>query len=141
MGVLIGIDFGKKRTGLAHTDSEKIIASGLTTLMTKNVLSFLSDYQKETIVEKFVVGRPYQRDGNQSEVEEDIKLFIRELKKSFPKVMVVRHEERFTSKMALKSLIQIGAKKRIRKDKKVIDEISATIILQSFLTLNSKSVL
>ena len=79
--------------------------------------------------------------GNQSEVEKDILLFIRQLKKSFPKVMVVRQDERFTSKMAFNSLIQIGAKKKTRKDKGVIDEISATLILQSYLTSNSKPVL
>ena len=120
--------------GLAHTDSRQIIASGLTTVETQNALSFLGDYQKETPVEKFVVGQPKQKDGNQSEVEKDILLFIRQLKKSFPNVMVVRQDERFTSKMAFNSLIQTGAKKKIRKDKGVIDEISATLILQSYLT-------
>jgi putative Holliday junction resolvase len=141
MGVLIGIDFGKKRTGLAHTDSGQIIASGLTTVATQNALSFLGDYQKETPVEKFVVGQPKQKDGNRSEVEEDILLFIGRLKKTFPTVAVVRQDERFTSKMAFNSLIQTGAKKKTRKDKAVIDEISATLILQSYLISNSKSVL
>ena len=70
MGVLIGIDFGKKRTGLAHTDPEQIIASGLTTVATQKVLSFLADYEKEIPIEKFVVGEPKQKDGNPSEVEE-----------------------------------------------------------------------
>ena len=83
MGVLIGIDFGKKRTGLAHTDTEKIIASGLTTVETHKALAFLLDYQKETSIIKFVVGQPKQKDGNRSEVEADILLFIGRLKKHF----------------------------------------------------------
>ena len=141
MGVLIGIDFGKKRTGLAHTDTKKIIASGLTTVKTHRVLSFLVDYQKETSIDKFVVGQPKQKDGIQSEVELDILIFISQLKETFPTIAVVRQDERFTSKMALNSLILSGAKKKIRKDKAVIDEISATIILQSYLTSNSKPVL
>ena len=141
MGVLIGIDFGKKRTGLAHTDAEQIIASGLTTVETHKALSFLIDYHKETSIIKFVVGQPKQKDGNRSEVEEDILLFIGRLNKTFPTVAVVRQDERFTSKMAFNSLIQTGAKKKTRKDKAVIDEISATLILQSYLISNSKSVL
>ena len=141
MGVLIGIDFGKKRTGLAHTDAEQIIASGLTTVETHKALSFLVDYHKETSIIKFVVGQPKQKDGNRSEVEEDILLFIGRLKKTFPTVAVIRQDERFTSKMAFNSLIQTGAKKKTRKDKAVIDEISATMILQSYLISNSKSVL
>ncbi len=141
MGVLIGIDFGKKRTGLAHTDAKQIIASGLTTVETHKAISFLVDYQKETSIIKFVVGQPKQKDGNLSEVEEDILLFIGRLKKTFPTVDVVRHDERFTSKMAFKSLIQTGANKKTRKDKAVIDEISATLILQSYLISNSKLVL
>ncbi len=141
MGVLIGIDFGKKRTGLAHTDAEQIIASGLTTVETHKALSFLVDYHKETSIIKFVVGQPKQKGGNRSEVEADILLFIGRLKKTFPTVAVVRQDERFTSKIAFNSLIQTGAKKKTRKDKAVIDEISATLILQSYLISNSKSVL
>ena len=140
MGVLIGIDFGKKRTGLAHTDPQQIIASGLTTVATQKVLPFLTDYEKENPIEKFVIGEPKQKDGNPSEIEQDILTFIRHLKKTFQTVMLVRQDERFTSKMAFNSLIQTGAKKKTRKDKAVIDEISATLILQSYLTSNSKPV-
>jgi putative Holliday junction resolvase len=140
MGVLIGIDFGKKRTGLAHTDPQQIIASGLTTVATQKALPFLTDYEKENPIEKFVIGEPKQKDGNPSEIEQDILNFIRHLKKTFPTVMIVRQDERFTSKMAFNSLIQTGAKKKTRKDKAVIDEISATLILQSYLTSNSKPV-
>ena len=141
MGVLIGIDFGKKRTGLAHTDTKKIIATGLTTVETHKALAFLIDYHTEITIDKFVVGQPKQKDGNRSEVEADILLFIGRLKKTFPTVAVVRQDERFTSKMAFNSLIQTGANKKTRKDKAVIDEISATLILQSYLISNSKLVL
>ena len=120
MGVLIGIDFGKKRTGLAHTDAEQIIASGLTTVETHKAISFLVDYQKGTSIIKFVVGQPKQKDGNRSDVEADILLFIGRLKKTFPTVAVVRQDERFTSKMAFKSLIQTGAKKRPEKTKQLL---------------------
>ena len=82
MGVLIGIDFGLKRTGLAHTDTEKIIASGLSTLEPQKVIPFLTDYQKETEIEKFVVGQPKQKNGNYSEVEKEILLFIIQLQLS-----------------------------------------------------------
>ena len=141
MGVLIGIDFGNKRTGLAHSDSEKIIASGLTTLKPNKVIPFLSNYQKEMEIEKFVVGQPKQKDGNYSEVEKEILLFVRQLQNIFPNIPIARHDERFTSKMAFKSLIQTGAKKKTRKNKALLDEISATLILQSFLDSISKPVL
>lgn len=141
MGVLIGIDFGKKRTGLAHTDPGHIIASGLITVDTPSIISFLKNYHKETAIEKFVVGQPKQRDGNPSEVEHEILDFIDRLKKAFPMTMISRQDERFTSKMALNSLIDIGAKKKKRKDKGLIDEISATLILQSYINANSKPVL
>jgi putative Holliday junction resolvase len=125
---------------LAHTDPQQIIASGLTTVATQKALPFLTDYEKENPIEKFVIGEPKQKDGNPSEIEQDILNFIRHLKKTFPTVMIVRQDERFTSKMAFNSLIQTGAKKKTRKDKAVIDEISATLILQSYLTSNSKPV-
>ena len=141
MGVLIGIDFGMKRTGLAHTDTEKIIASGLSTLETQKVILFLMDYQKETEIEKFVVGQPKQKNGNYSEVEKEILLFIIQLQNTFPNIPVARQDERFTSIIAFNSLIQTGAKKKTRKNKAVLDEISATLILQSFLESNSKQVL
>ena len=141
MGVLIGIDFGMKRTGLAHTDTEKIIASGLSTLEPQKVIPFLMDYQKETEIEKFVVGQPKQKNGNYSEVEKEILLFIIQLQNTFPNIPVARQDERFTSIIAFNSLIQTGAKKKTRKNKAVLDEISATLILQSFLESNSKQVL
>lgn len=141
MGVLIGIDFGMKRTGLAHTDTEKIIASSLSTLEPQKVIPFLMDYQKEIEIEKFVVGQPKQKNGNYSEVEKEILLFIIQLQNTFPNIPIARQDERFTSIIAFNSLIQTGAKKKTRKNKAVLDEISATLILQSFLESNSKQVL
>ena len=141
MGVLIGIDFGKKRTGLAHTDPDHTIASGLTTVATDRAIDFLQDYHKSTPVEKFVVGQPKQKDGNFSDVEKDILMFIKHLETFFPTVSVVRQDERFTSKMAFNSLLETRAKKKTRKNKQIVDEISATLILQSYLSSNSKPVL
>jgi putative Holliday junction resolvase len=141
MGVLIGIDFGKKRTGLAHTDPQQMIASGLTTVETHKVIDYIIDYSNVITIEKFVVGQPKQKDGSFPEVEKDILIFINQIKKKFPTASVVRQDERFTSKMAISSLIQTGAKKKTRKNKSIVDEISATIILQSYLLSNSKIVI
>jgi putative holliday junction resolvase len=141
MGVLIGIDFGKKRTGLAHTDTQQIIASGLTTVDTDDTIHYLSVYHRKTPIEKFVVGQPKQRDGSYSDVEKEILLFITQLIEVFPNTPIVRQDERFTSKMAFNSLIQSGAKKKYRKDKSLVDEISATLILQSYLSSHSKPVI
>tara|TARA_X000000950_G_scaffold39392_4_gene42314 strand:- start:9696 stop:10121 length:426 start_codon:yes stop_codon:yes gene_type:complete len=141
MGVIIGIDYGNKRIGLAHTDPKQIIASGLCTLTPNEVIQYLENYQKQTPIEKFVVGQPKQRDGNYSDVEKDILVFINDLEKNFESIPVVRQDERFTSKIAFNSLIESGAKKKTRKNKALVDQISATLILQSFLESNSKPVI
>ena len=141
MGVIIGIDYGNKRIGLAHTDPKQIIASGLCTLTPNEVIQYLENYQKQTPIEKFVVGQPKQRDGNYSVVEKDILVFINDLEKNFESIPVVRQDERFTSKIAFNSLIESGAKKKTRKNKALVDQISATLILQSFLESNSKPVI
>ena len=141
MGVIIGIDYGNKRIGLAHTDPKQIIASGLCTLTPNEVIQYLENYQRQTPIEKFVVGQPKQRDGNYSDVEKDILVFINDLEKNFESIPVVRQDERFTSKIAFNSLIECGAKKKTRKNKALVDQISATLILQSFLESNSKPVI
>lgn len=141
MGVIIGIDYGNKRIGLAHTDPKQIIASGLCTLTPNEVIQYLENYQKQTPIEKFVVGQPKQRNGNYSDVEKDILVFINDLEKNFESIPVVRQDERFTSKIAFNSLIECGAKKKTRKNKALVDQISATLILQSFLESNSKPVI
>ena len=141
MGVIIGIDYGKKRIGLAHTDPNQMIASGLCTLSTPKVIEYLGDYLNHTPIDKFVVGQPKQMDGKYSAVEKDILKFITELQNNFESIPIFRQDERFTSKIASKSLVEIGANKKTRKDKALVDQISATLILQSFLESISKTVI
>ena len=141
MGVIIGIDYGKKRIGLAHTDPKQLIASGLCTLSTPKVIEYLENYMNHTPIEKFVVGQPKQKDGKYSEVENDILKFIIDLQNNFETIPVFRQDERFTSKIAHKSLIESGVDKKRRNDKALVDQISATLILQSFLESISKTVI
>ena len=130
---ILALDYGTKRTGIAITDDLQIIASGLTTVETKNIFSFLMQYLKTENVELFVVGEPKQMNNTESESEQFIKLFVEKLKTTFPKIPVKRVDERFTSKMAFQSMIDSGLKKKQRQNKALIDEISATIILQTYL--------
>lgn len=133
MGCLVGIDFGTKRTGLACTDPNKIIASGLKNLPTHQVISYLKEYCKTANVECFIVGKPLQKDGTPAQVESQIKVFLEALKENFPDCKIERHDERFTSKMALQAMIDGGLKKKQRADKGMVDQVSATLILQSYL--------
>lgn len=133
MGRILAIDYGQKRVGLAVTDPLKIIASNLTTIHSKDVIEFLKDYLKREEVETIVVGMPIQMNGTPSESVKFIIPFINKLKKEFPYIPVVEADERFTSKMAQQTLIDAGAKKKKRQNKALLDSISATIILQSFL--------
>jgi len=133
MGRILAIDFGEKRTGIAVTDELKIIASGLTTVETKDLLSFLKEYTEKETVELFVVGEPKQMNNTESESEEHIKNFLISLQKNFPTIPFERVDERFTSKMAFQTMIDSGLKKKQRRNKALVDEISATIILQSYL--------
>lgn len=127
------MDYGKVRTGIAVTDEFKIIASGLTTVATKELLAFLKDYIAKEKVEKILVGEPKQMDNTASESEVLIKPFITKLMKVFPDLPVERQDERFTSKMAFQAMIDGGLKKKQRRNKALVDEISATIILQAYL--------
>lgn len=133
MARILAIDYGEKRTGIAITDDLQIIASGLTTVDTKKIFSFLTEYLKNENVELFVVGEPKQLNNTESESEQFIKSFILKLSTTFPKIPIKRIDERFTSKMAFQSMIDSGLKKKQRQNKALIDEISATIILQSYL--------
>jgi putative Holliday junction resolvase len=133
MSRILAIDFGKVRTGIAVTDELQIIASGLTTVSTSNLISFLKEYTQKEKVELFLVGLPKQMDNSASESEILIKPFLEKLSKNFPNVPVKRVDERFTSKMAFQSMIDGGLKKKQRQNKGLIDEISATLILQSYL--------
>jgi len=133
MGRILALDFGKKRTGIAVTDELQIIASGLTTVETKELMEFLKDYVSKEKVELFLVGEPKQMDYSESESEAIIKPFLKKLEKEFPNIPIERVDERFTSKMAFQTMIDSGMKKGKRKNKALVDEISATIILQSYL--------
>src|SRR5690606_4781240 len=131
---ILAIDYGKKRTGLAVTDPLRIIASGLTTVETPQLFSFLKDYFSKEKVEIVIIGEPKQMDGTPSESTEIIEKFILQFRQEFPTIKIERMDERFTSKMASKTLLDSGLKKKKRQDKALIDEVAATIMLQDYLT-------
>ncbi|MDY3319673.1 Holliday junction resolvase RuvX [Riemerella anatipestifer] len=133
MGQILAIDYGKARTGIAATDDMKLIASGLATVPTGELLLFLSEYIRSNVVEAVVVGYPVDLKGNVSEVETSILEFIEKFNTQFPEIEVHRLDERFTSKMASFFISQSGKNKKQRQEKGLIDKISATIILQNFL--------
>lgn len=133
MARILAIDYGSKRTGIAVTDELQIIASGLTTVVTNELLAYLKKYTAKEPVELFLVGEPKQMDNTPSESEELIIKFLLKLEKEFPNIPVKRVDERFTSKMAFQTMIDSGLKKNQRKNKALVDEISATLILQSYL--------
>lgn len=133
MARILALDYGKVRTGIAVTDELQLIASGLTTVETKNLISFLADYLDQEQVEKFVVGLPKQMDNSPSESEVLIQPFLTKLSAKFPGIPIERQDERFTSKMAFQSMLDSGMKKKKRQNKALVDEISATLILQAHL--------
>ncbi len=133
MAKILALDYGTKRTGIAVTDDMQIIASGLTTVLTKVLLPFLMQYFKDEKVELVVLGEPKQMDNTASESEIYIQQFIEKFKKKFPEMPLIREDERFTSKMAFQTMIDSGLSKKARKNKALVDEISATLILQSYL--------
>ena len=133
MARIVAIDYGTKRTGIAVTDELQLIASGLTTVNTDVLLDFLKEYFTKEKVELLLVGEPKQKDNTASNVEVDIKLFLEKLTIEIPNIPVKRIDERFTSKMAFKTMIDSGLKKKQRQNKALVDEISATIILQDYL--------
>ena len=133
MAQLMALDYGKKRSGIAATDDFQLIASGLTTVETPKLMDFFSRYFSLNSVEALVVGLPIDLRGNLSEVEKDILVFIEGFEKAFPSVKVHRMDERFTSKMASMYISQSGKSKKERQKKELIDQVSATIILQNFL--------
>lgn len=133
MARIIALDFGKQRTGIAVTDELQLIASGLTTVSTKDLLNYLKEYASVENIAGIVVGEPRQLDNTPSESEELIQVFLKKIKASFPSIDIYRQDERFTSKLAFQSMLQAGVKKKRRQKKELIDEISATLILQSYL--------
>jgi len=131
---ILAIDYGQKRTGIAITDELKIIASGLTTVPSETAIAFLKDYFSKENVEKVLIGEPKQMNNEPSESTPIIEAFVEKFKKTFPEMTIVRVDERFTSKMAFQTMIDSGLKKNQRKNKALIDEISATIMLRDYLT-------
>jgi putative holliday junction resolvase len=133
LGRILALDFGKVRTGVAVTDELQIIASGLKTVATNELLPFLKNYLKQENVVLILLGKPKQMDNTESESEELIQPFLKKIQKNFPKIPIKRVDERFTSKIAFQTMIDSGLKKKQRRNKALVDEISATIILQSYL--------
>lgn len=135
MGRILAIDYGRKRSGLAVTDPLKIIANGLTTVRTCDLMDFLKDYMQKEQVERIIVGLPKQMSGELSENMKYIEPFVRNLRKQVT-VPVEMFDERFTSVLAHKAMLDGGLKKKDRQNKALVDEISATIILQSYMESN-----
>ncbi len=133
MARIIALDYGVKRTGIAVTDEFQIIASGLATIPTKELIPYLENYFKIENVELVLVGEPKQMDNTASNNEVPIQEFLKKFQERFPTMEMKRVDERFTSKMAVRTMIDSGLKKKKRQDKALLDEISATIILQSYL--------
>lgn len=134
MGRILAIDYGKKRVGLAVTDPLKIIAGGLTTVEASQTIDFLKKYTAQNAVELIVVGLPKTVKNTQSESMNYIRPFVGRLKKELPDIPVTFYDERFTSVLAHKTMLDAGLKKKDRANKALVDEISATIILQDYLT-------
>ena len=134
MGRILSIDFGKKRTGIAVTDPLQIIANGLVTVATSKLFDFLKDYIAKEEVERIVIGRPVQLNGQPSENLARVGQFVNRWKKEIPHIPIEYYDERFTSLLAQQTILASGVKKKTRKeDKGLVDEISATIILQDYM--------
>ncbi len=131
---IIAIDYGLKRTGLAVTDPLQIIATGLTTVESRQLIPFLKDYFSKEQVELIIIGEPKNMDDSDTHATPLVEKCIKELEKNFPNIPVKKVDERFTSKMASQAMIDMGMKKKQRRNKSLIDEIAATIILQDYLT-------
>lgn len=136
MGRILAIDYGQKRVGLAVTDPLQIIANGLDTISAAEVLDYLKQYFAKEQVDKIIIGLPKQMSGEESESMKYIRPFVGQLQKAFPGMEIVYVDERFTSVLAHKAMLDGGLKKKARQDKALVDKISATIILQTYLESN-----
>ena len=137
MAKALGIDYGKKRVGIAISDSLQIIASALTTIDTPNIFTFLKDLLEKEEIDCFVVGEPKNLDGTPTDSTVITKEFVAKLSKKYPHISIKRIDERFTSKIAKQSILDAGLKKMKRRDKALVDKVSAAIILQSYLDANN----
>ena len=134
----IGIDYGKKRTGISISDYDKIISFPLETVETINILNFLKDLTKKEKIEKIIIGKPLKLNNKIHVLENEIVDFIKLINKTFPYISIHRVDERFTSKISNRILNQLEIKKKIRLDKQIIDKISASLILESYLIKSTK---
>lgn len=136
MGRIMAIDYGTKRVGIAVTDPNKIIATALDTVHSKDIITYLQAYFKMNDVEFVVIGEPRQMNNTASEVTPQVEQFVALFRKSFPEMKIERFDERFTSKMAQQAILMSGLKKMDRRNKSLIDQTSAVIILQSYMNAN-----
>ncbi len=133
MGRILAIDYGQKRVGLAVTDELQIFATGLQTVHAKDIFQFLADYVAKEPVDVFVVGEPRQLNNAASDAQRFTEPFVKKLAKQFPQIPVERIDERFTSLLAQRTILEAGMKKKDRQNKALVDKVSATIMLQSYM--------
>lgn len=133
MARILSIDYGKKRTGLAVTDPLKLIAGGLATVSTSELFNYLQDYIKREQVEKVIIGKPLQTNGEPSENLNRVQQFVNRWKKAIPHIPIEYYDERFTSLLAHRTILDSGIGKKARQNKALVDEISATILLQDYM--------
>lgn len=138
MARIVSIDYGKKRTGIAVTDPLQIIPNGLATVATCELMKFLQDYVSRESVERVVIGEPRQMDGRPSENLQRVQQFVAQWRKAMPSVPIEYYDERFTSVLAHRAIIDSGISKKARQNKALVDEISATIILQDYLNSRNR---
>ncbi len=133
MARILSIDYGGKRTGIAVTDPMQIIATGLTTIDSKTLIPFLKDYFSKETVELIIIGMPVNWDESDTHATPLVRAAIKKLQKEFPDMPIKEVDERYTSKMAKNAMLEMGFKKKDRRDKKLVDEIAATIMLQEYM--------
>ncbi|MGB0839021.1 MAG: Holliday junction resolvase RuvX [Chitinophagales bacterium] len=133
MGRIMAFDYGLKRVGVAVTDPLKIFPSGLDTIETPKIFEFITNYLNTELVEQFVVGEPLNLDGSDTHATEPVRKFVKKLKKIFPTIPIDLEDESFTSQQAMQVMIQAGVKKKKRRNKALLDKVSATLILKSYL--------
>lgn len=138
MDRIIGIDYGRKRVGVAVSDPLRIFASALDTVPSAKIIEYLKKYAQKEVITRFVVGYPMNMDNRPSEAAADVEIFLKNLAKAFPDIPVTREDERFTSVLAHRAMIEGGMKAKERRDKNSVDRISAAIILQSYLDRQNK---
>ena len=137
---ILSIDYGRKRTGLAVTDTLQIIAGGLATVATHELFDWLKDYASREPVEQIVIGEPRQTNGEPSENWERVMQFVRRWRRAMPQIPIELYDERFTSVLAHKAMIDGGLRRKARQDKALVDEISATILLEDYMNSNKRNI-